>query len=267
MNRCLLFLVLAFANPLPSAYSQEASNLRRVIVANGRISVSAQGIPLRQILDDVRQASTVGFSTFPGAEAELISADIDNVPLDQGLRILLGRFDSIFLYSAHDADRAELTRVWVYRKGQASGLEPTPEEAAANTKGLREKLNDPDRGVRRRVFEALLARPGIEEQDAITTAVLAEPDDSLRASMIESVRSSSLRLPPEFWGSLSNDTSEHVRLLVLDTLEGTAQARDFATLALTDPSPHVRLRAKDILDAIAPESASAPGCEVGCIQK
>jgi hypothetical protein len=68
--------------------------------------------------------------------------------------------------------------------------------------------------------------------------------------MIESLRSSNLSLPPEFWGSLSDDPSEQVRLLVLDALEGTSQARNFAALALSDPSDHVKLRAKEILDVL-----------------
>jgi hypothetical protein len=103
----------------------------------------------------------------------------------------------------------------------------------------------------------MLARPGIEEQDAIAKAVLAERDDSLRASMIESVRSSGLQLRPEFWGSLSADPSEHVRMLVLDALEGTPQIQDFAAVALTDPSPHIKLRAKEILEFLGAPPASA----------
>jgi len=78
--------------------------------------------------------------------------------------------------------------------------------------------------------------------------------------MIESVRNHGLQLPPEFWGSLSADPSENVRMLVLDALEGTPQIRDYAALALTDPSPHVKMRAQAILDFLgAPSAPAKPG--------
>ena len=261
MRRLPLFLALALSSHLPSAYSQEAAaNSGRVTLSNGRIFVNAKNVPLRQLLDEVRQAAGFHLSTFPGAEAEMISAVIHDAPLEEGLRILLGKYDSVFLYSAKDSDRAYLKNVWVYRKGQANGLEPAAAEALANTKELRVKLSDSDPAVRTRAFEALLARPGIEEHEAIARAVRTERDDNLRASMIESVRGHNVQLAPEFWGSLSADPSEHVRMLVLDALEGTPQIRDYAALALTDPSPHVKMRAQAILDFLggAP-AATKPG--------
>jgi hypothetical protein len=267
MNRCQLFLMLVLTNQVQSAYAQEAAAAAgRVSMSNGRISVRAADVPLRQVLDDLRQATGISFSAFPGADAEVVSAAINDAPLEQGLRILLGRYDSIFLYSANDKGAADLKKVWVYQKGEATGLEPAAAEALAGTKTLREKLNDPDSGVRARAFEAILARPGIEEQELVIRTVLSERDDSLRARMIESVRSSSLQLPSEFWGSLSADPSEQIRLLVLNALEGTSRARDSATLALTDPSPHVQLRAKEILDSLGASGASAPGCD-GCVRQ
>ena len=260
MNRCLLFLALVIAN-LQSAHAQEAAaGTSRVTVSDGRISVRAADVPLPQLLDELRQATGVSFSVFPGAEAEAISAAINDAPLEQGLRVLLGRYDSILLYSANDKGGADLKKVWVYPKGQGAGLEPAAAEALARTTTLREKLGDPDPGVRSRAFEAVLARPGIEEQELVVRAVLSERDDSLRARMIESVRSSSLQLPPEFWGSLSADPSEQIRLLVLNALEGTPRSRDVATLALTDPSPHVQLRAKEILESMGDASAACDGC-------
>jgi len=262
MNRCPLFLLLVFANQLQIAHGQEAAaGTGHVTVTNGRISVRAANVPLRQLLDDLRQATGISFTSFSGADAEVVSAAINDAPLEQGLRVLLSRYDSILLYSANDKGAADLKKVWVYQKGQGTSLEPAAAEALAGTKTLREKLSDADPGVRVRAFEAMLARPGIEEQELVVRAVLSEREDSLRARMIESVRSSNLQLPPEFWGSLSADPSEQIRLLVLNALEGTPRSRDVATLALTDPSPHVQLRAKEILDSLG--AAGATACD-GC---
>jgi hypothetical protein len=259
-------LVLALSTQFPAARSQEIAATSHVTVSKARISVRAQKVSLRQLLDEIRQAAGISLSAFPGAEAEEISATINDAPLEQGLRTLLGGYDSMFLYSSRNSERADLTKVWIYRKGQGTGIEPASLEALAGTKSLREKLNDPDPAVRARAFAALLNRPGIEEKEAVIRAVLAERDDNVRAGMIESLRSSGLQLQPEFWGSLSADPSEHIRLLVLDALEGTSQIRDFAALALTDPSPHVKLRAKEILDALGTATAPAPPCE-DCVKQ
>jgi hypothetical protein len=254
-----LFLVLVFAGAPTGSYSQEAPASSHVTCSNGRISLSAREIPLPQLLDEIRQAANLSLSVFPGAEEEMISAVLKDAPLEQGLRTLLGSYDSIFLYSANGRGGADLKKVWVYRKGQATGLEPASAESVAGTKALREKLNDPDAAIRRRAFDALLSRPGIEEREFIIQAVLAEREDSLRANMLESVRSSGLQLPPDFWSSLAADPSEHVRLLVLDSLEGTMEGQNFASLALSDPSPHVQLRAKEILDSLP--SARPPSAQ------
>lgn len=255
-----LFLVLVIAGAPLSSYSQEApAPASHVTFSNGRVSLSAREIPLPQLLDEIRQAANLSLSVFPGAEEEVVSVTVKDAPLEQGLRTLLGRYDSIFLYSANDRGGADLKKVWVYRKGQATGLEPTSAETITGTKALREKLNDPDSVVRRRAFDALLARPGIEEREIIINAILSERDDNLRANMLESVSSSSLQLPPEFWASLARDPSEQVRLLVLNSLEGTTEAQNIASLALTDPSPHVQSRAKDILDSLS--SARPPAAQ------
>ena len=255
-----LFSVLVFAGVPLNSYSQEAPPASSHMAwSNGRISLSAREVPLPQLLDEIRQATNLSLSVFPGAEEEVISVVLKDAPLEQGLRILLGRYDSIFLYSANDRGGADLKKVWVYRKGQATGLEPASAEAIAGTKALREKLNDPDAVVRRRAFDALLARPGIEERELIISAVLTERDDSLRANMLESAHSSGLQLPPEFWASLAGDPSEQVRLLVLNSLEGTMEAQSVAALALTDPSPHVQSRAKEILDSLP--SARPPAAQ------
>jgi len=257
MRRFPLYLALVLSIHLPGAYSQEAAaNSGRVTLSNGRINVIAKNIPLRQLLEEIRQAAGFSLSTFPGAESEMISAVINDAPLEEALRIVLGRYDSVFLYSTGDSERAGLKSLWVYRKGQATGLVPAAAEALADTKGLRAKLNDSDPAVRARAFEAMLARPGIEEHDSIGRAVRAERDDGLRATMIESMRNSGLQFRPEFWGSLSADPSENVRMLVLDALEGTPQIRDFAALALTDPSPHVKQRAQEILEHLGAATAS-----------
>ena len=267
MRSRYLFLVLALFSQMPAACFQEtADSSGHVRVSNGRISVSAQNVPLRQLLDEVRQAAGITVLISPGMEAEEISVTFNDALLEQGLQILLGRYDSLFLFSANSTERSDLTKVWVYRKGEANGIEPAPAELLSGTKTLRDKLNDPDSGVRSRAFEALLNRPGTEEKEAVLRAVLAERDENVRIRMVESVHSSGLQLPPEFWSSLSADSSEHVRLLVLDAVEGTSQVRDFAASALTDPSPHVRLRAKEILDALATVAPSAAPCEA-CVHQ
>src|ERR1044071_1104346 len=110
MHRILLCVALVLLSHVSGAYSQEAPHSERVTISNGKLSVRAQDIPLRQLLDEIRQASGISLSTFPDAEAEMISATINEAPLEQGLRNLLDRYDSIFLYTARDGGHAELKK-------------------------------------------------------------------------------------------------------------------------------------------------------------
>lgn len=258
MSHRVLRVILVFVSQLIPGYGQEAAaGASHVAVTSGRISIRAEEVPLKQLADEIRQASGIHVADCADADAEMVSVNID-APLEQGLRILLGRYDSVFLYSASDSGPAVLKKIWIYHKGRADGLEPAEVGATASTRELREKLKDPDPVVRQRAFQLLISRPGREEHDAIMSATLAERDDGLRASMLEALASSGLELSAEFWNSFSSDPSEHVRLLVLDALEGTPGIGDIAVPALNDPSPHIRQRAKDILDTLKQESEQRP---------
>src|SRR5689334_8158806 len=104
MRGCLLCMAPLLVVQLSTAYAQEAAaNSGRIAVSNGRISIRAENVPLRQLLDEIRVACSVSLSAFPGAEAEMISAVIHDSTLEDGLRALLSRYDSIFLYSARDS--------------------------------------------------------------------------------------------------------------------------------------------------------------------
>jgi HEAT repeat protein len=241
---------------IPRAGAQETVAVvpaQWVRIENGRLTLRAQGVGLRRLLDEVSQATSVPFLTFAGADEETISASMDNVPVEDAVRLLLGRYDSFFLYSGDDSGRSALKSVWIYRKGESRGVQPAAPETLESTRQIRSRLADPNASVRVRAFEALLARPGIEELDAITSAAKAERDDEARARMIAALRSTDLAIGPEFWGSLMADPSEQIRMLALEAFEGSPQLREWVRSALSDPSPHVRQHAQEMLESLPPE--------------
>ena len=50
--------------------------------------------------------------------------------------------------------------------------------------------------------------------------------------------------------SLMSDPTEHIRIPALDALQGSANLREFAAVALTDSSPHIPRRAQEFLKEI-----------------
>ena len=76
-----------------------------------------------------------------------LSLQLQDVPLEAGLRELLKEEDVFFFYSAEKAP-SSLKAVWVYPKGQGRGLEPVPPEQWASTRELERWMADRDAAVR-----------------------------------------------------------------------------------------------------------------------
>jgi len=73
--------------------------------------------------------------------------------------------------------------------------------------------------------------------------------------MVEALRNSGLDLPPELVSTLLNDPLEQIRILTLESVRDSSNARELFIAALTDSSPDVRSRAQELLDEIDPASA------------
>jgi len=140
-----------------------------------------------------------------------------------------------------------LRAVWIYPKGKGLGIAPVPADKWASTNELQRMLSDKDPDTRGRAIEALAQR---KQQAALQTVLTALQDDDaqVRARALYGALKSGIEIPEGVLNSLTlNDASPDVRVLALQGLASTPNARAIAERALNDPSEPVRLQAHEIL--------------------
>jgi hypothetical protein len=259
--------VLALAMTSWSARGQQAGVLEppraatpvAIAIEQGRITVSIRDAPFGSVLQEL--AARTGAVFVPAEDIDTgtsrMSAQLSDVPLDEGLRRLLRNYDVFFHYGATDDGPPSLRAVWIYRKGAAANLRPVPPEVWASTRELHANLADPDPLVRARSYEALLSRPGNDSRDLVIQALRGstEPDDAVRERVLAVAAGTEMRLPPDLLMDLAqSDRSTGVRLSALNALALEPVAKDAASRALSDPDARIRKRAKEILAELqAPE--------------
>ena len=126
---------------------------------------------------------------------------------------------------------------------------------------LRERIDDPDPQVREHAYMALLARQDDTSRELVWAALrgATESDEDLRQRILASAMNQSVDLPPDLLADLALvDGSEVLRVLALDALADGPRSEDVAVTAASDPSPMVRQRAEEILEAKAANRRKSP---------
>lgn len=231
-------------------------------ITEGRLTLKVVKRPLAMVLDALTQESGIPIVVAGGAGDDVVSMEVRDIPWDEGLRRLLSRHDAFFLYGGEDKTAASLRAVWVYPKGGGKGLQPTPPETWASTKELEGKLADPDRSVRARAYEGLIDRQHERALETVVRGLREDRDAEVRSRVLYAALNKGLELPADLLASLaSGDGSDQVRFLALNALEGDPNAGAIATTALGDPSPQVRIRAREILATLADGAPPEDGPE------
>lgn len=219
---------------------------------NGRVAGTIWNASLRAVLHEL--GSRTGVALVPADDMDIetasVSAKLAGMPLDEGIRLLLNNYDTFFYYGAAANGSSSLRTVWIYPKGAAAALRPVPPELWAGTKELQASVADADPEVRARAYEALIARPAQESLELVLHALrgTSEPDHAVREHILSSALSSGMQLPAELLTYLARwDAHEGIRLIALDGLALEPSFKEAAEAALTDSSPLVRKRAKEIL--------------------
>jgi len=243
----------ALAKPSPAL--AKPSEARPILtVQEGRLTVQVQNRPLDWVLDEISRQGRVAIAKPAGGSSERVSVHLRDVALDEGLRQILKDYDAFFFYSADKKGPASLRAVWVYPKGQARGFAPVPPEAWASTRELRnEAETNPDPAARARAIEALVERRGDQAADVVMGA-LQDGDDDVRTRTLYGALGAGVAIPPDLLAHLAlADSSPNVRFLALQALATDPKAKasvdvaGVATQALNDPSPHVQIKAREIL--------------------
>ena len=112
---------------------------------NHRLSVHVQNRLLNGILEKISHLSNVPIILSEGIKAQVVSSHFDDLPLEQGLRVLLHTLDAFFFYAS---------------QGQGKRMVPMPPEAWASMAEMREYLHDSDPDMRARAAEVLVERYG-----------------------------------------------------------------------------------------------------------
>jgi hypothetical protein len=239
--------------PDPVGQSGSRAGQMSVAIAQGRITGRLRNYPLGAALKEL--GSRTGITLIPADDLDIraarVSAELLGVPVDEGLRRLLKNYDAFFYYGVvGNGSSSSLRAVWIYPKGAAAALRPVPPEAWAGNKELQASLADFDPEVRARAYEALMSRPDRESRELVIQALrgASEADNAVRERILSSAFSTGVPLPRDLLMYLVRwDASEGMRLLALDALALEPTLKEAAQAAMTDSSPVVRDRAKEIL--------------------
>jgi hypothetical protein len=153
-------IVNASISEASTSPSKPARQGEIIAFSEGGLTVRVQGRSLAWLLREI--SHKVGLPITPAEDvgAQPVSVQLQELPLDEGLRQILKDHDAYFFYGVEGKGPASLKAVWVYRKGRGRGLEPVPPETWASTKEFEAMLADPDPAVRSRAVEALIERKG-----------------------------------------------------------------------------------------------------------
>lgn len=216
----------------------------------GRLTMHVDKAPLPAVLDELSRQTRITVTIGEGLDLEVVSAEVNNVAIEDGVRQLLARYDSFLYYTPDRRGQSALSAVWVYPKGTAATLRPVSADAWASAGDLDAARNDRDPAVRERAYDALMSRPDRHSQNLVALAIqgASETDTGLRERLLSSAISRGVLLPREMLADLVRaDAAESIRLMALEALSGDPASRDVGVAALNDASELVRERAKDFL--------------------
>jgi hypothetical protein len=222
-----------------------------VAVQGGRLTARLENSPIQAVLHELSERTNVAIVAADDLEGALVSAELTNVSVDEGLRNILKDYDTFFYYGAiGQPSGSSLRAVWVYAKGTAATLRPVPLAAWGSTAEIEKAVADRDPAVREQAYDALMSRTDPASRNLVLQAIrgATETDPELRQRLLSNAMSKGVELPHDVLADLvRSDGTEEIRMMALDGLSGDQAALDVAVAALTDPSDVVRERAKEFL--------------------
>lgn len=102
----LLFFNLSAATPL------FAQNFL-VQISNNRLTLKTDKIPLQQVLREIEKQSGITMQLFLKPD-DLVTAELNNIPLKKGLGLLLQRYNNAISYETNAQDISAITNIFVH---------------------------------------------------------------------------------------------------------------------------------------------------------
>jgi len=232
--------------PVPAA--RKAAQALDVAVKDGYLTLKAENASLDLILKQLSMGPPGVVIEKGDVISETVTLNLENVPLEEGLRQLLKNQDSFFFYGVEKDSPSRLRIVWVYPKGKGYGLQPIPPSMWASTKELEGQLKDPNPTLRSEAIKNLVERKGKGASKLVLDTLKQEENEAVRTQALHAATEEGIDLPAGLLANVAlGDSSENMRFLALEALAGDPNAGPVAQGALNDSSPHVRKLAEQIL--------------------
>ncbi len=261
----LISLVLAAASD-PPAKSPPRSKPPLVEFQNGRLSVKATNVPLKELLSEMQKKSGIVVELKDTKVAERpFSIDLKSVPPTRAFEEVLRDLNYAFLYSGNRLSQvlilppgAEITQRQIEKRpqptkrfeGRPDRTEKGPLKAERDQKALKQKTVDS------RVQSKLATIAELEDFDdpksiAALGDMLADPSPDVKEAALSALTEKEGSLATQMIRRGLNDRSPEFRIEVLEAL---AERKDTESLrtAMADSNKDVRERAAELLEQSKP---------------
>jgi len=248
------------ASPDTTQASKPSDQRPSITFKDRRLSVRAQKSSLERLTDEISGKAGVPILLSEGVGSQLVSVNFQDLPLDEGLRQILNKYDAFFFYGVDEQEPSSLKVVWVYPRGRGRGIEPVPKEKWASTKDIEAMLADKDPEVRGRAIEALVQRKGEAALDTVVK-FLQDDNEQVRTRALYGATKAGVQVSEGLLDNLAlNDPSSDVRFLALQALSNSdsPEVRQTAERAVDDPSEPIRNLAREILTRLDESANQSP---------
>jgi hypothetical protein len=156
------------ANP-PASGSSSASTTAsaapeiqqsHITLKDGRLGASFRDLPAGRLGEEISHKAGVAVMVLGDSGSMLVSANFNDLPVDEGLWQILTKQDVFFFYDVDEDKPSALKAVWIYPKGRGRGMAPVPPDKWASTSELSSKLKNRDPAARARAIDTLVQRNG-----------------------------------------------------------------------------------------------------------
>src|SRR5260370_33089181 len=88
---------------------------------HGKLTVKGKDLPLERIAEELSNKARIAVLLTKDVAGQLVSADIQNLPVDDALSRILRKQDAFFFSGAAAHQPAVLKAVWIYSKAHVRG--------------------------------------------------------------------------------------------------------------------------------------------------
>ena len=274
-----LFIFIAFLCIIQPVYADAGESSVVVKVQAGYLTVKATDTPIAIILQEIAYQTDIKIYSNARAVKDKITAEVHNLPIEEGLKRILDRYNFALLFSggsdSEPSSHHSLMEIWVFSKGEGTfslrevgGKTTERPDQSTHMKGilaLGEKqdqsaiplllnfLSDTDRNVRLAALNTLNNFSDQVPVNEVVALALRHEDPQTRRAVL----SANFLLPADVKADYAlHDPSPEVRIEALHALLGNSILKDVAKKALDDPDPSVQTTAREILNNMEEDSYS-----------